>query len=98
MTLVKDGDPVQQTEVPMAFQSAFAGILLAAHVVAEHLGLRTRLPTKTQINVMTALAPFPSRPSAALAPMQISWPFPMPTSKGAKLTTSHRCSTTHLQP
>ncbi len=60
MTLAKGGNAVQRNEVPMAFQSALAGILLAADLVAERLGLRSRLPTKTQINLMTALAPMPS--------------------------------------
>lgn len=64
MTLAKGGNPAQRTEVPMAFQSAFAGILLAADLVAERLALRPRLATKTQINLMTALAPFPSNGQA----------------------------------
>lgn len=40
-------------EVPMAFQSALAGILLAAEIVATRLGLRRRsLPTKTTIDLL----------------------------------------------
>lgn len=64
ITLAKGGKGAQRNEVPMAFQSAFAGILLAADLVAERLALRPRLPTKTQISLMTALAPFPSNPQA----------------------------------
>lgn len=64
MTLAKGGNPAQRNEVPMAFQSAFAGILLAADLVAERRALRRRLATKTQINLMTALAPFPSNGQA----------------------------------
>ncbi len=64
MTLAKGGNPVQRNEAPMAFQSTFAGILLAADLVAERLALRSRLPTKTQISLMTALAPFPSNGQA----------------------------------
>lgn len=64
ITLAKGGNRVQRNEVPMAFQSAFAGILLAADLVAERLVLRPRLATKTQINLMTALAPFPSNGQA----------------------------------
>lgn len=64
ITLAKGGNTTQRNEVPMAFQSTFAGILLAADLVAERLALRPRLPTKTQINLMTALAPFPSNGQA----------------------------------
>jgi hypothetical protein len=64
MTLAKGGNAVQRNEVPMAFQSAFAGILLAADLITERVGLRPRLPTKTQINLMTALAPMPSNSQA----------------------------------
>ncbi len=64
VTLAAGGHPVQQAEVPMSFQSALAGILLAADLVAERLSLRPRLPTKTQISVLTALAPIPSNGQA----------------------------------
>lgn len=47
-------------EVPMAFQSALAGILMAADVIANAGRLRQRLPTRTQINLLTALAAIPS--------------------------------------
>jgi hypothetical protein len=60
MTLAKGGAALNRTEVPMAFQSALAGILLAADLVAERAKLRARLPTKTQINLLTALPQFPS--------------------------------------
>jgi len=52
---VRDGETARQIEVPMAFQSALAGILLAADVYAEVAKLRERLPTRTQINLLTAL-------------------------------------------
>lgn len=53
-----------QAEVPMAFQSALAGILMAADLVAEEGRLRSRLPTRTQINLLTALSMIPSNGQA----------------------------------
>ena len=50
-----------RADVPMAFQSALAGILLAADVVAHAAGLRAPLPTVTQINLLNALPQFLSR-------------------------------------
>jgi hypothetical protein len=47
-------------DVPMAFQSALSGILLAADVVASHMWTRRRLPTITQIDL---LRKFPTMPS-----------------------------------
>lgn len=55
-----DPDVIKRIEAPMAFQSAFAGILLAADVVAEVQNMRPRLPTITQINLLTALPDIPS--------------------------------------
>lgn len=52
---LRDGDLARRIEVPMAFQSALAGILLAADAYAEIGRLRERLPTRTQINLLTAL-------------------------------------------
>jgi len=54
---LRDGEVARQIEVPMAFQSALAGILLAADVYAEIGGLRKRLPTRTQLNLLSALPP-----------------------------------------
>jgi molybdopterin/thiamine biosynthesis adenylyltransferase len=53
-------DIAKRIEVPMAFQSAFAGVLMAADVVAEVANLRSRLPTTTQINLLTSLPELPS--------------------------------------
>lgn len=62
---LRDGDTDRHAEVPMAFQSAFAGVLLAADVFAEIGRLRARLPTMTQINL---LGPLPElSPSRAVA-------------------------------
>ncbi len=55
---VRDGETARQIEVPMAFQSALSGILLAADVYAEVAKLRERLPTRTQINLLTVLPQF----------------------------------------
>jgi hypothetical protein len=55
---LRDGETARLAEVPMAFQSTFAGILLAADVYAELAALRSRLPTRTQINLLTALPQF----------------------------------------
>jgi hypothetical protein len=54
-----------QAEVPMAFQSALAGILMAADMIAGAARLRKTLPTRTQINLLTALALTPSSGQAA---------------------------------
>ncbi|MDP9412541.1 MAG: E2 ligase fold family C protein [Pseudomonadota bacterium] len=52
------------TQVPLAFQSALAGVMLAADVVAERGGLRERRPpTKSVLDV---LRPLPERPSFAI--------------------------------
>jgi len=50
----------KRIEVPMAFQSAFAGVLMAADVVAEVANLRDRLPTMTQIRMLSSLPELPS--------------------------------------
>lgn len=51
------GNGMRQVEVPMAFQSAMAGILLAAEVVIDASGLRSgALPVRTEINVLKPLA------------------------------------------
>lgn len=45
--------PGQAAEVPMAFQSALAGILLAAELVADAAGLRNRvLPARTELDLV----------------------------------------------
>lgn len=47
------GGTNQQAEVPMAFQSALAGVMLAAEVVIEAAGLRSaELPVRTEINLL----------------------------------------------
>jgi hypothetical protein len=52
-----------RVHVPMAFQSAFAGILLAAHLVAEAAGIPVAVSTKTSINLLAPLGSLPlSRP------------------------------------
>ena len=59
----------EPVDAPMAFQSALAGILLAAELVAEAGGLRaSRLPTTTRIDLLAPLAevlhvPAPKNPS-----------------------------------
>jgi len=50
----------KRIEVPMAFQSVFAGVLMAADVVAEVANLRDRLPTITQISLLTKIRELPS--------------------------------------
>lgn len=52
MGLVVNGHETH-TEVPMAFQSALAGIFLAAELVIDSLGLRTEpLPTITRLDML----------------------------------------------
>jgi len=51
----------EQADVPMAFQSALAGILLAADVVADVAGLRKNLDTITQLNLLNAVPSILSR-------------------------------------
>jgi hypothetical protein len=51
------GAAVRQVEVPMAFQSALAGIMLAAEVVIDAGGLRLdQLPVRTEINLLRPLS------------------------------------------
>jgi hypothetical protein len=46
-------------EVPLAFQSALAGVMLAAEIVAEASGLRRQsLPTATRVNLMGPLGEY----------------------------------------
>jgi len=51
-----------RADVPMAFQSALAGILLAADVVADVARLRSMLPTITQIDLLRTLPSIVSTP------------------------------------
>lgn len=52
-------------QVPLAFQSAFAGVLLAADFVVDALGLRTdSFPDVTRVDLLRPLAPIPSAPEA----------------------------------
>jgi hypothetical protein len=47
---------VHAVEVPLAFQSTLAGVLLAADVVIEACGLRAfRLPARTEVNLLAPL-------------------------------------------
>jgi hypothetical protein len=55
---LREGETMRRAEVPMAFQSAFAGVLLAADTYADLAGLREPLPTRTQINLLTTLPVF----------------------------------------
>ncbi len=50
-----------QADVPMAFQSALAGIFLAADVVAHFASLRPRLDTITQLDLLRPVPPFLAR-------------------------------------
>lgn len=59
----------KRIEVPMAFQSAFAGLMLAADVIAEVSELRQRLPTITQVRMLNSL---PELPSSGQAKAQYS--------------------------
>ena len=49
------GRPRQEVHVPIAHQSALAGVLLAGRLVAERLGLVPDQTTVTRINVMHTL-------------------------------------------
>lgn len=51
------GGDIRRVEVPMAFQSAMAGILLAAEVVIDASGIRSdALPVRTEINLLKPIA------------------------------------------
>lgn len=56
------GGQHNRADVPMAFQSALAGILLAADVVADVARLRSMLPTITQIDLLRTLPSIASTP------------------------------------
>ena len=59
------GDSVQRVEVPMAFQSALAGIMLAAEVVIDAAGLRPAgLPVRTDIDLLRLLSGTLNSPEA----------------------------------
>jgi len=61
--LALQGSQSTAVEVPMPFQSALAGILLAAELVVNAGGLREApLPTTTRLNLLRPLAPFLSMP------------------------------------
>lgn len=60
---MSNGGQPTQALVPMAFQSALAGILLAAETVAHASGLRSEpRPTVTTINLLRPLTPYVSFP------------------------------------
>lgn len=49
----------EKNETPMAFQSALAGIMLAAELIQEDLGLRkSKLVTTTRINLLTSVGKY----------------------------------------
>jgi hypothetical protein len=57
--LLNIGAKDQRTETPMAFQSALAGIMLAAEMVITAGNLRTQiLPTKTTLNLLKPFSPY----------------------------------------
>lgn len=59
------GDSVQRVEVPMAFQSALAGIMLAAEIVIDAAGLRPAgLPVRTEIDLLRPLSGTLNAPEA----------------------------------
>lgn len=59
------GSNASQAEVPMAFQSVFAGILLAAEILADAGNLRARpLPTVTQLDLLKPMGTYLSAPTA----------------------------------
>lgn len=56
---VNKGTPQGEVEVPLAFQSALAGILLAAEIVADRGGLRNQmLPPTTTIDLLKPLGSY----------------------------------------
>ena len=58
-------DRAGYVDVPMAFQSALAGIMLAAELVADAAGLRAEeTPSTTRINLLRPLAAYLSVPAA----------------------------------
>ncbi|WP_456679058.1 hypothetical protein [Bradyrhizobium sp. LM6.9] len=58
------GARVGTAVVPMAFQSALAGIMLAADLVKHAAGLRAASTTTTRIDLLRPLAPFLGDPRA----------------------------------
>jgi len=56
------GGQHNRADVPMVFQSALAGILLAADVVADVARLRPMLPTITQVDLLKTLPMITSTP------------------------------------
>lgn len=56
------GNKQNRADVPMAFQSALTGVLLAADVVADVADLRPMLPTVTQVDLLRPLPLITSAP------------------------------------
>jgi Prokaryotic E2 family C/ThiF family len=58
------GTPRQEVHVPLAHQSALAGLLLAAAAVRQALGLNLAGTQVTRIDIMRPLGPYLSQPAA----------------------------------
>lgn len=58
------GAPRREVHVPVAHQSALAGILLAASFIAKLAGRRANMSTVTRINLMKPLTQFTQLPAA----------------------------------
>lgn len=63
----EDSD-VTRMEVPMAFQSAFAGVMLAAEIVLEYAGARDSFNGHSAVTRLDLLRPIPAETTFAEAP------------------------------
>lgn len=61
------GSAIREVEVPMAFQSALAGVMLAAEVVLDAIGAKRELPVRTEVNLLRPLSGTLSSPEAKRA-------------------------------
>lgn len=57
------GRPGQDVHVPLAHQSALAGVLLSARLAADVAGLGAPSTEVTRLNVLRAVQPFPTQPA-----------------------------------
>ena len=65
---LSNGKTATRVEAPLAFQSAFAGVLLAAELVLDALGARpSHFPTRTEVDLLHAVAPSLNVPAAKSA-------------------------------